>query len=449
MRISCHRSAHRILLATLSVACTLEIGAQQQPSLQGAMPAVRRDPSSAPQLLQHPAISATTIAFVYAGDLWTVPRQGGDARRLTAAGGVSDVAFSPDGSQIAYTGEYDGNADVYVMPASGGMPHRLTYHPERDEVVGWTPNGNSVVFRSRRKGVTRVSRLFTVGLNGGLPTEIALPTAYEGSYASGGERMAYMPLSPVFRAWKRYRGGTTSPIWLVTLASGQVETVPRANSNDFDPMWIGDKVYFLSDRNGPVTLFAYDTRTRSVTQTLPNTGYDMKTASAGPGAIVYEQFGVLHLFDVASGTEHPLNIRISADIPALRPRYVNVARNITNASISPTGARAAFEARNEIFTVPAEKGDARDLTNTPGIAERDPAWSPDGKSVAYFSDESGEYALHLRDQSGLGDVKKISLGAPASFYYSPVWSPDSKKIAYYDKRLTLWVVDIATQKRSK
>lgn len=450
MRIHCHRLAHVILLATLSVAFTLEIGAQQQPSLQGAMPSVRRDPSSAPQLLQHPAISATTIAFVYAGDLWTVPRQGGDARRLTAGGGtVSDVAFSPDGSQIAYTGDYDGNADVYVMPSAGGMPHRLTYHPERDEVVGWSPNGNAVVFRSRRKGVTRVSRLFSVGLTGGLPTEIALPTAYEGSYAPGGERMAYMPLSPVFRAWKRYRGGTTSPIWLVTLASGQVEKVPRTNSNDFDPMWIGDKVYFLSDRNGPVTLFAYDTRTRAVTQTLPNAGYDMKSASAGPGAIVYEQFGVLHLFDVASGGEHPLNIRISADIPALRPRHVNVARNIINASISPTGARAAFEARNEIFTVPAEKGDARDLTNTPGIGERDPAWSPDGKWVAYFSDESGEYALHLRDQSGLGEVKKIDLGTPASFYYSPVWSPDSKKIAYYDKRLTLWIVDIATQKRAR
>src|SRR5439155_1740884 len=190
---------------------------------------------------------------------------------------------------------------------------------------------------------TRVQRLFTVTLSGGLPTEIALPTAYEGSYAPGGERMAYMPLSPVFRAWKRYRGGTTSPIWVVTLATGQVEKVPRANSNDFDPMWIGDKVYFLSDRNGPVTLFAYDTKSHAVAQVLPNDGFDMKSASAGGGAIVYEQFGRLHVLDVATGTERPLDVRINADIPALRPRYVNVARNIINATISPTGARAAFE----------------------------------------------------------------------------------------------------------
>jgi tricorn protease len=449
MRMSRLRSASATLGATLSFLCPLESGAQQ-PALQGALPAVRRDPSSAPQLLQHPAISATSVAFVYAGDLWTVPRQGGEAKRLTAGGGtVSDVAFSPDGSQIAYTGDYDGNVDVYVMPAAGGQPRRLTYHPDRDEVVGWTPNGDGVVFRSRRKGVTRVARLFSVGLKGGLPTEIPLPTAYEGSYAPGGERMAYMPLAPVFRAWKRYRGGTTSPIWLVTVASGQVEKVPRTNSNDFDPMWVAEKLYFLSDRNGPVTLFAYDTKTRTVAQALPNEGVDMKSASAGPGAIVYEQFGKLHVFDIPSASERTLNVRINADIPAIRPRYVNVARNIINATISPTGARAAFEARNEIFTVPAEKGDARDLTNTPGVAERDPSWSPDGKWVAYFSDESGEYALHLRDQSGLGAVRKIDLGTPGSFYYSPVWSPDSKKIAYSDKRLTLWIVDIATQKRTK
>jgi tricorn protease len=198
-----------------------------------------------------------------------------------------------------------------------------------------------------------------------------------------------------------------------------------------------------------VTLFAYGTKTRDVAQVLPNDGFDLKSASAGAGAIVYEQFGHLHVFDVASGTARPVSVRINADVPVLRPRHVNVARNIINAAISPTGARAAFEARTEIFTVPAEKGDARDLTNTPGVAERDPSWSPDGKWVAYFSDESGEYALHLRDQTGLGDVKKISLGTPGSFYYSPVWSPDAKRIAYFDKHNVLWIVDIATQKRTK
>jgi tricorn protease len=242
--------------------------------------------------------------------------------------------------------------------------------------------------------------------------------------------------------WKRYRGGETSPIWIATLADSSVEKLPRDNSNDFNPMWVGEKVYFLSDRNGPVSLFAYDTKQKTVSEIIQNDGLDLKSASAGPGAIVYEQFGVIHLYDFKSGKTTPVNITVTGDLPEVRPHFVKVASKIRSADLSPTGSRAVFEARGEILTVPAEKGDIRNLTETPGVNERSPAWSPDGKHIAYFSDESGEYALHVRSQSGTGETQKIGLGKPGSFFYSPTWSPDSKKIAYTDKRLNLWYVDL-------
>jgi len=218
--------------------------------------------------------------------------------------------------------------------------------------------------------------------------------------------------------------------------------VPRKDSNDSSPMWVGDKVYFLSDRDGPVNLHVYDSKTQQVSAALPSNGIDIKSASAGPDAIVYEQFGSIHLFDPATGKENAVNISVTGDFPAMRPHFVSVGERIENANISPTGARAVFEAHGDIFTVPVEHGDIRNLTNTPGVAERDPSWSPDGKWIAYFSDESGEYALHLRPQDGMGEVKKINLGNPPSFFYSPTWSPDSKKIAYSDKRLNLWYLDV-------
>jgi tricorn protease len=228
----------------------------------------------------------------------------------------------------------------------------------------------------------------------------------------------------------------------VKLADLSLEKLPRENSNDANPVWFGDTVYFLSDRNGPVTLFAYDTRSKSVKQVVENKGYDLKNVSAGPDALVYEQFGGIFLFDPATGKSKKVEIHLNGDLPSTRPHFDKVADKIQNAAISPTGARAVFEARGEILTVPAEKGDIRNLTRTTTVAERDPAWSPDGKWIAFFSDESGEYALHLVEQSGLGEVKKINLGNPPSYFYGPTWSPDSKKIAYTDKRLNLWYVDI-------
>jgi tricorn protease len=254
--------------------------------------------------------------------------------------------------------------------------------------------------------------------------------------------MAYVPFLRPFGQWKRYRGGRMTPIWIANLADSSIEKLPRENSNDFNPMWFGDKVYFLSDRSGPVTIFSYDTASKKVTQVVRNTGLDIKSASVGEGVIVYEQFGSIHMLDLNSGTTKQVPVRVAGDVSSVRPRFVRVSGNIRNASLSPSGARAVFEARGEILTVPVEKGDVRNLTNTSGIAERDPAWSPDGKWIAYFSDESGEYSLHLRSQSGMGEVLKINLGTPPSYFYSPVWSPDSKKVAYTDKRLNLWYVDV-------
>jgi tricorn protease len=290
--------------------------------------------------------------------------------------------------------------------------------------------------------------LYTVGLSGGLPEALPLPMAVEGSYSPDGSHLAYVPFTNFRESWqfqrglKHYRGGTASPIWIAKLSDSSVEKVERKDSNDSSPMWVGDKVYFLSDRDGPVSLYVYDTGSKQVKKALASNGVDIKSASAGPDAIVYEEFGSIHVFDPASGKDSAVHIHVSGDFPAVRPHLVNAAEQIENADISPTGARAVFEAHGEILTAPVEHGDIRNLTNTTGAAERDPAWSPDGKWIAYFSDESGEYALHLRTQDGIGDVRKINLGNPPTFYYSPKWSPDSKKIAYSDKRLNLWYVDV-------
>jgi tricorn protease len=402
-----------------------------------------------PLLLRHPTVSVKQIVFVYGGDLWSVAKEGGAAQRLTAGDGRASVpVFSPDGSRIAFTGTYDGNPDVYVIPATGGTARRLTFHPSADHVSGWSPDGKRILFASRRNSAD-YSQLYTVSCEGGFPTELPLPIAAEGSYSPDGKELAYVPLDHAFDIWKRYRGGRTSPIWIAKLSDSSVTPIPRDNSNDFNPMWVGDRVFFLSDRHGPISLLSYDTNSKSVKVALKNDGLDFKSASAGPDSLVIEQFGAIWLYDLQSGAAHKVDIRISGDLPQLRPHFINVAGRIANADISPGGSRAAFEARGEIFTVPREKGDIRNLTNTPEADERYPAWSPDGTRIAYFSDQSGEVALYVKNQNGKGKADKIDLGDPPSFFFHPTWSPDSKKIAYADKRLNLWYVDLASKKRTK
>lgn len=396
-------------------------------------------------LFRQPTISKSSIVFVYAGDLWRVSKSGGNAERLTTfIGSESSPVFSPDGEWIAFTGEYDGNVDVYVVGAGGGEPKRITYHPGNDQVIGWTRDGRSVLFLSTRGTGMPVPQMFTMPVTGeGLPTELPFPMAGGGaSFSPDGSKLAYMPLGPAFTQWKKYRGGRTTKIWIGNLSDSSVEEIPRQNSNDYSPVWVGDKIYFLSDRSGPVTLYSFDTRSKKVAQAVANGGLDLKTVSAGPDVIAYEQFGTINIYDPSSGKANRVNITLKGDFSQVRPRYERVAPRIQNLALSPTGARAVFEARGEIISVPAEKGNARDLTNTPGVAERDPAWSGDGKWIAYFSDESGEYALHLRDQTGMGEVRKVSLGNPSSYFYSPKFSPDSKKILFTDKRLNIWYLDL-------
>ena len=406
---------------------------------------ISRAQSLKPLLLRDPAVSKSQVAFSYAGSIWVANRDGGNVRRLTSGGHEEKPSFSPDGSQVAFTGDYDGTHGVFVVSAAGGEPRRLTYHPADADVQGWTPDGKRILFSSLRTAfASGVIQLFTVPLEGGFATQVPLVRAAEGSFSPDGARIAYVPNLQWQRAWKRYRGGQTKPIWIASLADSSVQArIPRDNSNDCNPMWVGETIYFLSDRNGPMSLFAYDLKSQQVKQILKNDGFDIKSASATADAIVYEQFGSLHLLDLQSGNDRALDIRPVADLAEVRPHFLKIEpKRIRSAEISPTGARAVFGVRGEILTVPAEKGDIRNLTNTTDVVERDPAWSPDGKSIAYLSDESGEYALHIRDQSGLGEVRKINLGNPATFYYSPTWSPDSKKIGYTDKRLNYWYVDL-------
>jgi tricorn protease len=399
-----------------------------------------------PLLLRNPSLSQDRIAFLYANDVWTVARSGGEARRFTSVGTVAEGPYySPDGSKLAYSVREHGLLDIYVMSVEGGIPRRLTWEPTGSRVVGWTPDGKSVLFASEHASKSVYPRLFKVRVDGIGPAEVLpLPSADWGSYSPDGDTLAYVPFQQWQAAWKHYRGGQTTPVWLVNLKSLELEKIPRVNSNDSHPVWVGGTVYFLSDRDGPVSLYSYDTHSKQVQRVLDNKRFDLKTVSAAPDALVYEQFGSLHLYDLASHQDHAVAVTIHGDLPQLTPHLAAVpAAAIENAGISPSGARIVVEARGDIFTLPVEKGDTRNLSNSPGVAERDPAWSPDGKSIAYFSDASGEYQLYVRDQDGLAPPKVIDLGPDASYFYSPHWSPDSKHIAYIDKHLRIWYVDAA------
>lgn len=399
-----------------------------------------------PLLLQHPSLSRTQIAFDYGGEIWAVSRSGGPAMRLVSGEGrLSRPIFSPDGSRIAFTGRYDGNTDVYVVAASGGEPKRLTWHPGDDVALGWTPDGRSILFRSGRSAARDRNQLFEVDASGGPERKLPLASGESGSFSGDGARIAYQPYGQWQPAWKNYRGGQTSRLWIADLATSHVSEVPRTNSNDKNPMWVGGQLYFLSDRDGPTTLYVDDLASGAVRRLIDNSqGFDIASAGAGPGGIVIEHFGSLELYDTASGQLRSIPVSISADLPQRRPHFETLKPDvIQSAMITPSGKRVIIEAHGEVLSAPAEKGEIRNLTQSPGIADRDPAASPDGRSVAYFSDASGEYALVVRPASGVGAVRTIALGSPPSFYYEPRWSPDSRKIVFHDKRLNLWMVDLA------
>jgi tricorn protease len=411
------------------------------------------------RLLRQPTVSRDLVAFEYAGDLWVVSRDGGQARRLTATPTVeSDPHFSPDGTQIAFTATVGGNTDVYVVPAAGGDPKRLTYHPGLDVVRGWTPDGRRIVFASDRETAPHAYfRLWTVALDGGIQEPLPMPRAYTGAFSPDSRRLAYEEVSvAMFPAWaqnqssqwRHYRGGRTHPISIMKLADYSVERLPWNNSNDTEPMWVGNTVYFLSDRNRTVNLFAYRTDTKQITQLTHHDDYDIMTASAGPDAVVYEQAGYINLLDAKTGQSRRLNIEATGDLPWARPQFKKVAAMIRNAALSPTGTRAVFEARGDIFTVPAEKGDYRNLTQSSGAHDRDPAWSPDGSQVAWFSDATGEYRLMLGDPTGAAKPRAVPLPS-TGFFSNLTWSPDGKWLLFHDNHLNMWTLDVASGHASR
>jgi tricorn protease len=413
-----------------------------------------RGPESPPidaRMFRYPAVSKDRIAFVYAGDIWIAPKSGGTAVRLSSPlGEESFPRFSPDGSKIAFSGDYDGNVDVYVVPVTGGQPTRLTYHPMDDRVIGWTPDGTRVLFASSREsGRQRYNQFYTIGLDGGLPRKLPVPYGEFGTYAPDGTQMVYMPMSQDFRTWKRYRGGWAPDLWLFDLTTFASRNLTNDPAIDAQPMWHGNDLFFMSDR-GPnerqnlwaMDMTAPDAKPRQITRF---TDFDITFPSAGPDAIVFQAGGRLYLMDFASEKVTEVRVNVVTDEMSLRPRTVKVDSLIDNASPSPSGKRAVFEARGDVFTVPAEHGAIVNVTRSSGVAERSPRWSPDGKTMAYWSDRGGEYELTLRPADGSGAEKAVtSLGA--GFRYTPYWSPDSRKLAFIDQAMRMRIYDVGTGK---
>ena len=400
------------------------------------------------RLLRQPTVSSTQIAFAHAGDIWVVNRDGGDARRLTTFPGTeSNPHFSPDGKQIAFSMQYGANIDVYVIDAAGGEARRLTWHPWPDISRGWTPDGKRILYSSAgmHAPVVGVEQLWTINATGGVPERVPLPDALRGSFSPDGQRLAYEKVSRWDVEWRNYRGGQTHPITIYTVASQAVDTLPSQGTLDTWPVWMGGAIYFISDRDWDANVWKYDVATKQLTQLTHYKDYDVKTLDAAAGVLVYEEAGYLHLLDAVTGNDRQLAITCRGDLPWAEPRWVNAAPLIESASLSPSGARALFSARGEVFSVPAEKGNARNLTRTPGAAERTPVWSPDGKQVAWFSDASGEYRLMIGTQEGLSAPREIKFDQP-TFYHTADWSPDGKYIAVTDEGLNMLLVEIATGK---
>ena len=414
-----------------------------------------------PLLLQTPSLSRELIAFAYAGDLWTVARGGGRASRLTNGAGLETAPiFSPDGHTIAFTGEYDGNTDVFTIPALGGIPQRVTHHPAPDVAVGWTPDGTRILFRSTREAASRYTQLYSVAMGGGAATRVPLPMAYQGQLSPDGSHIAYSPLAPAFGfdytayvSWGNYRGGRASTIWLTSLPGLDSVEIPHEKASDLFPVYVGQQVYFLSGRAGHTGIFRYDPATKQVAETLHNTGPDIRSLAGDGSTLVYDQLGEIRLFDTGTGQSHPVPITIDADLPEVRSTLKSVAGEIDHVAVSPTGLRAVMEVHGEILTVPVKDGPTRNITHTPGVMERAPAWSPDGQSIAYFSDESGLYALHIATQwgaslTGAAPVRKFPLATEPAYYFEPKWSPDSRKIVFHDNRLNIYLLDTVSGRLS-
>lgn len=409
------------------------------------------------QLLRQPSVSRDHLAFVYGGDIWLADRDGKNPTRLTQHPAAEFApTFSPDGKWLAFSASYDRNTDVYVMPAKGGEARRLSWHPGADVVVGWSPDSKRILFSSGREiSVSRSTHLYEVSVEGGHEQKVMDAIAFEGNWSADGKWLAYRPFPQAYAGssgWRQHRGGTTPPIWLIDIAGKKLEKIPHENASDKSPVWIGDDVYFISDRNdGAANLFSYNRKSKSVKQLSKETVWDIRSMSAYDKTIVYEVGGTFKEFDTVSGKTKTLSIDLSAQTAQanqLRPQWKDAAANMTSASLSPTGKRVVVTARGEVFTVPVKDGSVRNLTETAGVREKDASWSPDGKSIAYISDAGIEHKIVIKDQTGGDTSKSFSLGKTG--YFSLLdWAPNSQMIVFQDNHLQLFVLNIAQGKIAK
>ena len=438
-------SRARSLLVVLGFAIFVSIASSQE------MPEGR--------LMRFPDVSKDKIAFSYGGDLWLASREGGVARRITSHPGQELFPkFSPDGKWIAFTAQYDGNYNVYVMPSDGGEPRQLTFHPGGDhlnermgfhnEIITWTNDSRNIVFLTRRDTFNDwFGRLYEVSIEGGLPRALPLDKGGLTSFSPDGSKIAYNRIFRNFRTWKRYTGGMAQDISIFDLKSHHIETIPHTDWTDTFPMWHGDTIYFSSDR-GPehrLNLYSYTLATKEIKQLTHFTDFDVMWPSLGPDAIIFENGGFLYSFDLAAQQPRKLTIYLPGDRDLARRHWTPVSKLITDFDISPDGKRAVFTARGDIFTVPAKEGSIRDLTRTPGVREKYAAWSPDGRWVAYLSDRTGEDELYLSPQDGLSPEVRVTFDGKM-FRLPPVWAPDSRKLLFADKQARLFYVDIDQKK---
>ena len=414
--------------------------------------------SAQTKLLRFPDVSGDKVVFTYGGDLWIAATSGGTATKLTTHPGIEVFAkFSPDGKWIAFTGQYDGDEQVYIIPATGGEPKQLTYYPARgpftprwgydNQVYGWTNDGKAVLFRSHRDSWTLgETHLYTVPVTGGAAEILPMPESGAGDYSPDGTKLVYSPRARDFRTEKRYSGGQANDLFIYDLKTNDTKRITDNPRADRDPMWIGNTIYFNSDRDGHFNLFAYDTVKNTTTQVTTNKVWDVRWPSSdNQGRIVYELNGELQLFDVKSKKASAISINVPDDGLNRRPSRVFAGNLIFSSGLSPKGERAVFEARGDIFTAPIEKGPVRNLTNSSGAHDKFPAWSPDGKQIAFISDKSGEEEVWVVAQDGAKPAEQLTTGGKA-MRYAPDWSPDGKLIAFSDKDGKVFVLTVADKK---
>ena len=399
------------------------------------------------KLIKYMDVSSDQIVFVYGGDLWLMPKTGGMAVQIThSPGEESWPRFSPDGKAIAYTASYNGNEDIYVLPVTGGVPTRVTYQSHADRMVEWHPDGRQLLFASRREsGRQSYNQFYLVPKTGGMPVKLPIPYGELASYSPDGKQLAYITKITENYPFKRYRGGLASDVLIYDFATNKVENITKNNATDGKPAWAGDKVYFISDQASDMrrNIWSYHTKTKQAKQITDFKDFDITYLSAGPQDLVFEVGGTLYRMNLADEKYQPVSVQVVSDLSVEMPRSVDVSGRIENGTASPEGKRIIFEARGELFNVPVKEGYTINLTRSSGAFDRDPAWSPDGKQVAFWSDRSGEFEIWLQDPDGKSPARQLTKRGKG-YGYHLFWSPDSKKMAFIDETNTIFIIDAAS-----